>query len=268
MPVNDVSALHDDRLTPYRDLKRTNLTRWSGRFIAEGWLVVERLLRSEYPIDSVLVSQRRQAEIVPRIAGLRADVDVLVIPQDLAESLVGYNFHAGVLACARRKPATTGVLDVLAAQDRATLVICDRIAGPENLGTIIRLSAAFGVTGIVLGPGTADPLSRRVLRVSMGGALHLPIVESDDLHRDLLALRERWRFELAATVVSDPAEPLPAATRGPRLALLLGNEAEGIDPALLALCDRRVTIPVTATSDSINVACAAAIFLHHFTRGG
>jgi tRNA G18 (ribose-2'-O)-methylase SpoU len=282
-----IDDIADPRLAHYRDLKQTNLTRWSGRFIAEGWLVVERLLASDFEVDSVLISRRRRGAILPHIP---PEVPTYVVPQELAESLLGYNFHAGVLACARRKPQLTLEHLVKLAEDRQlaertaasprsrapdvgrigspfyrTLVVCDRIIGPENLGTIVRLSAAFDVAGVLIGPGSADPFARRVLRVSMGNAFALPMAESDDLVRDLTALRDRWNVELVATVATGDAEPLAAAKRSPRMALILGNEAAGIDPALVTICQRRVTIPVAPTADSLNVGCAAAIFLHHFT---
>ena len=248
---------------PYRELKKSNLTRWSGQFIAEGWLVVERLLASDCEIESVLVSERRRETIVPRIP---PDVPVIVVPQETAQWLLGYNFHAGVLACAQRKPGMS--LDGLmnragGATKELTLVACDRIVGPENLGTIIRLCAAFGVTGLLLGPGGADPFSRRVLRVSMGNALAVPIVASHDLAADLAARRERWNCEWSRR--SSARCRTARETCAVLAPFTLGNEAEarsGPVRRLSAASDH----PVVARADSLNVACAAAIFLHHFAR--
>jgi tRNA G18 (ribose-2'-O)-methylase SpoU len=122
------------------------------------------------------------------------------------------------------------------------------------------------VTAVVLGPGCCDPFSRRVLRVSMGAALRVPIVETRDLAGDLARLRTEWGFELAATVLDSAAEPLHTAARTNRLAVLFGNEHAGLSPEWIALCDRRVTIPMAGDADSLNVAVAAGIVLHHFTR--
>src|SRR5262245_8971392 len=100
MPEVLLTSADDPRLAPYRDLKKSNLTRWSGQFIAEGWLVVGRRLASDVKVESVLIGQRRRDAIAPRMP---PHVPVIVIPQEIAERLLGYNFHAGVLACARRK---------------------------------------------------------------------------------------------------------------------------------------------------------------------
>jgi tRNA G18 (ribose-2'-O)-methylase SpoU len=101
----------------------------------------------------------------------------------------------------------------------------------------------------------------------MGTIFSLPLVRSADLLSDLTELRRRWRVELAAGVVDDPAaEPLAASHSPDRLALLFGNEAQGLGQDYVALCQRRVTIPMHLGTDSLNVAVAAAVFLYHFTR--
>jgi tRNA G18 (ribose-2'-O)-methylase SpoU len=264
MPQIVIESLDDSRLEPYRNLKHTNLTRWSGRFIAEGRLVVERLLQSGLAVESVLVSRRRQHTVADRIA---ADVLVLVLADELARKMLGYNFHAGVLACAHR-PAPRDLESVLRDHPGSmTLVACDSVVGPENLGAILRLSAAFGVDAILVGKGSADVYSRRVLRVSMGAAFSLPIVESLDLPTTLAHLRHSG-IETIATVAESSAEPLPTFRRSTRAAIVLGNEYAGVSPTIGAACDRRVTIPMAAGADSINVATAAAIVLYELTTTG
>jgi tRNA G18 (ribose-2'-O)-methylase SpoU len=152
--------------------------------------------------------------------------------------------------------------------ERATLVVCPRLDNPENLGALIRLCDVFGVAAMLVGPRCPDPLSRRVLRVSMGTALGLPVIASGDLGRDLARLGARWGFTTAATVVDADAdtEPLDAFRRPERLALLFGSESAGLGTEWLARCDHRLTIPMRAGAESLNVAVAAGIFLHHLTH--
>ncbi len=137
---------------------------------------------------------------------------------------------------------------------------------PENLGAILRLSGAFGVDAVLLGPDCPNPFSRRVLRVSMGAGFALPIVEADDLEAELAALAEQWGCERWATVLDPAAEPLAQLTRPARLALLLGSEGHGLTERWIAQTDRRVTIPMRSGADSLNVAVAAGIFLYQLVR--
>jgi tRNA G18 (ribose-2'-O)-methylase SpoU len=261
MAVHWVESLDDPRLDPYRDLRQTNLTRWSEQFIAEGRRVVERLLASPYATDSVLVSERRAESIVPMIA---EHVPVFIVPQPLAEELVGYNFHAGVLACGRRLPPFEVAETLAVCRKSQTVIACPRITNPDNLGSLIRTSAAMGVDAVLLGAGSCDPFSRRVLRVSMGAALALPIGESAELLSDLIAAREQERWQLIAAEAREGAEMLTEAQRPPRIVLVFGNEDEGLDDEWLAACDRCVAIPMSESADSLNVTVAAGIIVHHF----
>lgn len=260
MPLVRINSLDDPRLEPYRYLKDTNQTRWSGQFICEGEKLVRRLLASKFAVDSVLLGER----FVERLAGIvPPDMPTWIVPDDLIEPLVGFNFHRGILACGRR--GENPALDEVAPPGQPlTLVICPNVQDPENLGAILRISNAFGVDGVLTGRGSADPFSRRVLRVSMGASLQVPIRESPDIAADLVQLRDRLDVQLAATILDPPAEPLAGAARLDRFALLFGSEGHGLDPAIIALCNRRLTIPMHASADSLNVSVAAGIFLYHF----
>ncbi len=250
----------DPRLTTYRDLPQQNLTRQSGLFIAEGEKVVERLTASDFDVESVLAEPEFAAKYEPRVP---AQTPIYVASRDVLVKTIGFRFHRGILACGRRKPAR--LLDEILARlnARATVIVCPDVQDPTNLGSIIRSTAAFGCEGILLGARCADPFSRRVLRVSMGAALQLPIIESANLITDLHRLA-RADFELIAAVLDSAAEPLAAAPRSPHMALLLGSEGHGLGDEWLQLAHRRVTIPMQLGIDSLNVAVAAAVLLYHF----
>src|SRR5690606_287049 len=140
---------------------------------------------------------------------------------------------------------------------RLTIVVCADVQSPDNLGVILRSCSALGVDGVVVGPKAGDPFSRRVVRVSMGLALTLPIVYSQHLQRDLVEMRDRWGVELAAAVLDPGAERLDAAERADRFALLFGNEGHGLDGETVGACDRRISIPMPPGVDSLNVSVAA-----------
>jgi tRNA G18 (ribose-2'-O)-methylase SpoU len=252
----------DPRLVIYRDLPQRNLTRQSGLFIAEGEKVVERLIASDFEVESILAEPPHAEKYESRVT---ERTPIYVASRDVLMKTIGFHFHRGILACGRRRPplALDPVLKKL--PSRATLVICPDVQDPTNLGSIIRSTAAFGCAGLLLGPKCADPFSRRVLRVSMGAALHLPIVESADLASDLQRLTDA-DFHLVAAVLDPTAETLAAAQRGPRLALLLGSEGHGLGDEWLQLAHRRVTIPMQLGIDSLNVAVAAAVLLYHFCQ--
>lgn len=259
MPTIPIRDPDDPRLEVYRHLKATNATRGGDRFVVEGEKLVDRLLASRFTVDSVLTSDRHAARVGSR---LPEGVTHYVVPQGRIDELVGYNFHQGALACGVRRPWPTLGEIVAAAGRRLTLLVCPRLDNPENLGALIRLGDVFGVDALLSGPSCPDPLSRRVLRVSMGTALRLPVLAFVDLGREVEVFRVEHGLALAAAVTDPDAVPIGRFGRPERLGLVLGRESAGLDPAWVARCDHRLTIPMRPGADSLNVAVAAGILLH------
>jgi tRNA G18 (ribose-2'-O)-methylase SpoU len=265
MTVIAIDDLSDPRLDIYRNLKATNDTRGGARFVVEGEKLVDRLIESPFPVDSVLTTDRHVARIGPKVP---PGVPLYVLPHRRVDQIVGFNFHQGALACGVRRdwPAIDEI--ARAAGPRLTILVCPRLDNPENLGALIRLGDVFGVDAVLLGRRCPDPLSRRVLRVSMGTALRLPVLEPADLRGAVDRLRAEFGLIAAATVTDPGAEPSDtfADARPGRLALVLGSESAGLDPRWVARCDRRVTIPMRPGADSLNLAVAAGILLFQVMR--
>lgn len=264
MPRLWVSTVDDERLAPYRNLPQANPAPWTTRFVVEGPWLVERLAASEYELESVVVAAGHE-DRVPDTVG--EEVPVFVLPAAEIEQLIGFNFHRGMLACGRRRPLWQW--EEFASRlpsGPALLVACIDIQDPTNLGSILRSAAAFGVAGVLLSPRCADPFSRRVLRVSMGTALRLNLIRLAEPSRELAALRDPGGWELLASVLEEGAEELDQVRTGPRVVLLVGNEAHGLSPDTVATCQRRVTLRMSLGTDSLNAATATAVFLYHLTR--
>jgi tRNA G18 (ribose-2'-O)-methylase SpoU len=259
IPIDDLA---DPRLAVYHNVKDRELAAEGDLFVAQGRIVVERMLRSTYATDSVLCAADKLDLIRPH---LRPGVPVYVVPDERIGDLIGFKFHNGVMAVGRRPPPTT-LESVIPQKESLTLVVLPATNNVENLGSIARISAAFGVDAMILGEKCADPFYRQSIRVSMGTIFSIPLHRSPNLGHDLRRLATEWDVQLVATVLSTDAEPLVAVTRPARLGVLFGAEYEGLLPEHVALCHRRVTIPMAPAIDSLNVSVSAAIFLYHFTQ--
>lgn len=264
MPHIEVASVEDPRLEPFRELRSRNWTEQSGLFIAEGPLLVERLIASSYVVKSILLDRKYQQHYSAMVPD---SVDLLLVDHELIEGLVGFDFHRGVLGCGLRKPALRLRDDYFLSTDpNETLACVVGVQDPENLGGILRSCAALGITRVIIGPASADPLSRRVLRVSMGNALRLQLYRSRDLVSDLKWLRDERGVTSVATTLAADAQPLETtARRGPTL-ILVGNERNGLPAKVQAMADQRVTIAMEQGTDSLNVGVAAGIVLHYFCR--
>ena len=265
MPEIHLENFDDARLGPYRNLTDRQLEVMGNRFVVEGLRRVQRLLASDFPVESVVVAESRLQKLRPLIA---EPIPLYVLPDEPLAQVVGYHIHTGILACAFRKPWPSIERMMSGAGRPATWLICPQIKNTENLGALARISAAFGITGLLLGPTSCDPFCRRSVRVSMGTVFRLPLQKSDDLESDLRSLRDRFGVTLYAAVLADDAEALPPIRRGATedVGILLGHEDWGLEPGIVELCRRKVTIPMRMGTDSLNVSVAAAVFLYHFMQ--
>ena len=264
MSVYPIDDLDDPRLDAYRDIRSRNWTYVSKRFIAEGPLLTERLLASNYKTESVLLDRKFESHYANSIP---SDVDVLLLEHDQIEQILGFHFHRGVLACGVRPPQLELRSEFGDAPTKhETLVAAIGVQDPENLGTILRCSAGFGIRRVIIGPGTADPLARRVLRVSMGTALQLKLLHTKDIVSDLDWLRNSLGIASYATSLRDNSIPLEQSTRTGPVLILVGNERNGLPEEVQRVADHCVRIDMELGTDSLNVGIASGIVMHYFCR--
>lgn len=243
----------DPRLDDYRALRDRDLAP-RRTFVVEGALALEQLLASGYEVRSVLVAERRLAAVAPLLAGRQ----VLVGSDEVLGATVGFAIHRGVLAAGVRPPPADPAAVVASGP---LLAVLEGVNDHENLGALFRTARALGVAGVLTDPTCADPLYRRSIRVSLGHVLRLPFATLAPWPAGLAALAVTHR--LVALTPDPAAPPLDALDPGPPTAVLVGAEGPGLSAGALAAADALARIPMAAGVDSLNVATAAGIALHH-----
>jgi TrmH family RNA methyltransferase len=144
------------------------------------------------------------------------------------------------------------------------VMIACGIQDAGNLGAIVRVSEAGGASGVIAAGQGADPFGWKALRGSMGSALRLPTAREPDAIKAATAAKERSCRLIAA--VPSHGHPLFEADLGRPIAVLLGNEGQGLSGPLLALADHRITIPMEPQVESLNAAVAAALLVYEARR--
>jgi tRNA G18 (ribose-2'-O)-methylase SpoU len=265
MPFISVVDPTDIALADYRNIPDPELIQRRGLFVAEGRLVVRRLLtESALKTRSVIVTEPARAAL-DDVLQARQDLPIYVVPPAVMNGITGFNLHRGCLAIGER-PQPSSWRDVAAGS--RTLVTLERVANADNVGGIFRNVAAFGGDAVLLDETTTDPLYRKAIRTSMGAALVVPFARADPWPAVLQELRALGFATVALTpapqvhTVRESLEPL----RSRPLVLVLGHEGEGLTAAALGACEFRARIPVASTVDSLNVAAAAAIALYELRR--
>jgi tRNA G18 (ribose-2'-O)-methylase SpoU len=265
--VQDVTDPDDPRLDDFRDLnsvdRRPDLPTGKGLVIAEGVLVVQRMLASRFTPRALLGTDRRLLELKNDLAGTRTPY--YRASAEVMAQAVGFHLNRGVLAAATRvlEPSVAQVIE-----NAHTVAVLEGVNDHENLGSIFRNAAGLGVDAVVFGSGCADPLYRRAVRVSMGHALLVPYARALEWPADLLRLKEHG-FALLAMTPQGNARSLPeamAAVHDQPIALLVGAEGPGLTTTALRISDMRVRIPMARGTDSLNVATAAAVAFYERAR--
>lgn len=264
MNVIAVADPDDERLSDFRAVSDPDLALRHGFFIAEGRLVVRRLL-AESPFSTRAVLATSSAmKTLDDVLPHKPDVPVYLVSQDLMERVAGFNIHRGCLASGDR-PRKADWRAVIA--DARRVVVLERVGDADNVGAIFRSAAAFDADAILLGPASADPLYRKAIRTSMGAALTLRFADADPWPGTLSTLAAAGWSVAALTPAADamPLRTFASAERSQRVALVVGHEGTGLTSEALAACNHRVRIPIRPSVDSLNVATASAVALYELS---
>lgn len=254
---------HDPRIAAYRDIRERDLAGRQGRFVAEGKVVLDTLLAARrFEAESVLVLENRLAGLDDVLRKAPAGLPIYVASGEIIDRIAGFHMHRGILAIGRKGAAISAEALLGALPARALIVVLVGIANHDNMGSIFRNAAAFGADAVLLDPTCCDPLYRKAIRVSVGAALKVPFACFADA-AGCTAMLDRQGFSQFALSPRGQID-IRDAKRNERLALYLGTEGEGLPESLLARL-QTLRIGMAQGFDSLNVAAASAIALHHFS---
>ena len=258
MPLIEITSLTHPGVELFSMLTEAQLRRKmepeKGLFIAESPKVIERALDAGYMPIALLCENKHINGDAASIIARCGDIPIYTGDRELLASLTGYTLTRGVL-CAMQRQQPRSVADVCAGARR--VVVFDGVVDTTNIGAMFRSAAALGVDAVLVTPTSCDPLNRRAVRVSMGSVFLVPWTWLD---APVSSLKELG-FRTAAMALTDKSVPLgdPALSGEERLAIVMGNEGDGLASDVIAAADYVVRIPMAPGVDSLNVAAAAAV---------
>jgi tRNA G18 (ribose-2'-O)-methylase SpoU len=263
--IQPVTDLADPVLKPYRTLRRRKDLERQRVFVVEGDKVVQRLLESHFPVQSLLITApwlERVRELLDR----RADqITVFLAEKAQIEEITGFGCYQGIKAVGHiDRPATLS--EMLQSGPRPRLFAAfDGVSNAENLGVMVRNCAALGAHAVIIGETSASPFLTRAIRTSMGAIFRLPAIEVLDLVKALETLRAEG-VRCVAAHPSSSGNTLAATDLTGDVCIVLGSEGHGLRADVLAACDEGIAVPMAAGVDSLNVSSATAVFLYEAAR--
>lgn len=245
-----ISSLKNPKVQTWKSLKDRKGRKETGCFLVEGRKMVEEALSSSFPVEAVLVDEKRAGEF------------------SLPESLSVYGLPEHVLAAVCDTKTPQGIAAVVRLTENAALgkriVAMDGVQDPGNVGTIIRTADAAGLEGVILSSQCADAFSPKVLRATMGSIFRMGIRVTEDLPGLLAQLREQ-----GYSIISSQLDGEPFYERSPvgdKYVLVIGSEGNGVTPQVQAEATHRVRLPMRGGAESLNAAVAAGIMMYELTR--
>ncbi len=261
-----ITSLNHPDLTPYRTLRQSVEQFRNGMFIAEGTIVVQRLLESAHKIASVLITPEWLEEYREHLTARPEQITVFVGKKELLNTIVGYNLHQSIMALGKI-PAQETINSVLTQSLSPRLFVAmDGLANAENIGVLVRNCTAFGVQAILVGETSSSPYLRRAVRNSMGTVFKMPVVHCTNLAETLATLQSSHKFKVFAAHPHTEEHSIQRTDFSGNCCLVFGSEGNGVSPQVLSACDMPVAIPMQSGVDSLNVASASAVFLYEVIR--
>ena len=250
-----LTSLQNPKLKLLRALHARKERQKQQRFLLETTTLLEEARRWNWPIAEVFATPTWLER-----HGTHWNAPVTVVAESIFPQLVTTETPEGVVALA---PIPTPASLPELAPD-SLFVALDALQDPGNLGTVIRTADAAGAQAILLGKGTVDPYSPKVVRSTMGSLFHLPLIPLPDLYSALDLLADRGAT-LVATSLGATKSLYDLDLRGPTV-WLIGNESQGLSEAALAHATTQIRIPMPGHAESLNAAVAAAVCLFETVR--
>lgn len=229
------------------------------QFIIEGIRIVEECLLYDLPMEYIIYSQELMkskggSQLLENATNTHNCYEV---SHDIFLKLSDTDNPQGILAVVNMRDHD---LETISMEENAFFLVLDRIQDPGNLGTIVRTAEAAGADAVILTKGCVDPYNSKTVRATMGAVLHIPIIETENNEEWLKTLKSN-RMKLIASDLDTDKTYLDIDYRG-RIAIIIGNEANGIDKELLQKVDISVKIPLLGKIESLNASIAAGILIY------
>ncbi|GAB3475014.1 TrmH family RNA methyltransferase [Amycolatopsis cihanbeyliensis] len=256
-PGDDRCTHRTPRVVAARRLATRSGRAEAGRFLAEGAQAVREALRYAR-VHELFVTEQAAARHGELVTEARRSARVSVITRRAAELLSETVTPQGLVAVC--DVVEVPVERALAGRPRLVTVLAG-VADPGNAGTVLRVADAAGADAVLLAGDTVDVHNGKCVRASTGSLFHLPVARCASPAEALAACR---RAGLVVTAADGAAEDdlRTAPDLAAPTAWLLGNEAHGLAPELLAAVDRVLRVPIYGGAESLNLATAAAVCLY------
>lgn len=261
MKLNYISSKSNSKLKSWRNLHKAKYRKKEGLYLIEGSHLIEEAYKAKKEFNSLIVTESyyEEGELTPLVNELASiGVDTYVIKDYLADSISFTKASQGIFA----------VLEVESYSEEIPIgrryLLLDGVQDPGNLGTLIRTASAASYTAVILGEGCSDPYNDKVIRSAQGSIWQVSIIEMP-LESAISKLQEQGVVVYASNLDAS-SKDYRLLDRNDKIALILGNEGQGVRDSYIKQADLSVHIPMPGEAESLNVGVAGGILMFYFVE--
>ncbi|KAF1291951.1 TrmH family RNA methyltransferase [Candidatus Enterococcus leclercqii] len=253
--MKEIQAVKNPLIKELRKLHQKKHRQEQGRFLLEGFHLVEEAAENQAAIQMILVNQRGLQEWQEWLQRYET-LEQYLVSDEVMDSLSDLPTPQGIIAVVSQAQPIADI-------KKGRWLLLDRVQDPGNVGTMVRTADAAGFSGVILGAGCADPFSTKVLRSMQGSNFHLPILNG--ALETIIPELKAAGMTVYGTELNEAARPFQTVENEENVALLMGNEGQGVARNLLEMTDLNLYIPIYGKAESLNVGVAAGILMYHFS---
>jgi len=251
MTKNQITSTYDENIVEFVSLRES--THDKKYVVVESKNVFKKLFKTDIKIYKVFTTQENIDFINKHCKNI--DFPIFTATNELMKKVVGHKIHQGMMAVID-KPNYVEFEEI-----SGNVVVLNGLTSPENVGSIVRSCAAFGVGIIMIDEKTCSPYLRRCIRVSTGNIFNIKVYKSSNMKDDLILL-QNGGYSVVSTANVQNAVSLDRFTFSKKSAIVIGSEGDGVEEEILNLCDTVLKIDIDEEVTSLNASIATAIILY------
>lgn len=257
--MNTIDSSSNKHIKYLLKLKMKKYRELNQEYILEGFKLIGEAIKSRETIREIFISSRIVSESQEKINFYQSlQIPIFEVEDNLFKKLTFMENSQGILAINTFHENKVSV--------DSHVLLLDRIQDPGNLGTMIRTGDAAGFHHILCSNGSVDVYNEKTIRATMGSLFHVNLIKDVDLLCEIERLKEKGYVIIGSELNTD--HYYTGVNQHKKYALVIGNEANGINEDILKACDQRIKIPIYGQAESLNASVAAGILMYHIAGLG
>ena len=257
--MNVITSKDNDNIKKIKKLKEKKYRKQEGKYIIEGSKLIEEAIKENAKIEQIIVCEDCITEATnSNLLYEIAKYDCIYVSEKVFKTLTDVSTPRGMLAVIKKKDNKKEVN-----YNEDMIVILDGVQDPGNMGTILRTIDSAGLSQVIVTKEVVDAYSPKVVRSTMGAIFRVNIIETEDKLKMIKEIKKH-KFNVAATSLEASKSIYDVEFN--KIAIVIGNEANGVSQEVLDLADTKMIIPMPGRTESLNASVATGILIYEYVR--